>query len=107
MKSSRRNLLLSALSVAIASACYANPGAASFSDDTKPLQTIIPGQEKLKLERADKQRSDGMYFVRFKEAPVASYDGSLAGFAATNIQVNQSNKQASGLLNSQSKASLQ
>ncbi|KIO36420.1 S8 family serine peptidase [Shewanella sp. cp20] len=99
MKSSRRNLLLSALTAAIACASYA--------DDTKPVQTIIPGQEKLKLERADKQRSDDMYFVRFKQSPVASYDGSLKGFAATNIQINKANKQASGLLNSHSEASLQ
>ncbi|QDF76292.1 MULTISPECIES: S8 family serine peptidase [Shewanella] len=99
MKLSRRSLLLSALTAAIACSTHA--------DDTKPLQTLIPGQEKLKLERADKQRNDGMYFVRFKESPVASYDGSLAGYAATNIQINTANKQASGLLNSHSKASLQ
>ncbi|WP_394229548.1 S8 family serine peptidase [Shewanella colwelliana] len=98
MKLSRRYLVLSAVSSVLAFSSQADSG--------KPLNTINPGEEKIKLERASKQRTDGMYFVRLKERALASYDGSVSGYAATSLKVNQANKTASGVLNLTSQASI-
>lgn len=98
MKNSRKYLVLSAVSTVLAFSSYADSG--------KPLNTINPGQEKLKLERANKVRNDGMYFVRFKDSALASYDGSITGYSATSINANQANKTTTGVLNINSQASV-
>ncbi|MCW3171518.1 S8 family serine peptidase [Shewanella subflava] len=98
MKNSRKYLVLSAVSTVFAFSSYADSG--------KSLNTINPGQEKIKLERASKIRTDGMYFVRFKDSAVASYDGSVAGYSATSIKANKSNKTTNGVLNLKSPASV-
>ncbi|QIR15581.1 S8 family serine peptidase [Shewanella aestuarii] len=98
MKLSSKYLVLSAVSSVLAFSSHADSG--------KPLNTINPGQEKLKLERANKVRNDGMYFVRFKDSALASYDGSVTGYSATSIKANQANKTAAGVLNIHSPASV-
>ena len=98
MKISSRYLVLSALTSMLAFTSHADSG--------KPLNSINTGQEKLKLERADKLRTDGLYFVRLKDSALASYDGSVTGYTATSIKANQTNKTAAGVLNLKSQASV-
>ncbi|MDO6678325.1 S8 family serine peptidase [Shewanella sp. 4_MG-2023] len=98
MKLSSRYLVLSAVSSVLAFSSHADSG--------KPLNSINPGQEKIKLERAGKMRTDGLYFVRLKDSALASYDGSVTGYAATSIKSNQSNKTTAGVLNLKSQASV-
>ncbi|WP_275974898.1 S8 family serine peptidase [Shewanella gaetbuli] len=78
-----------------------------FADDAVPVNTVIPGKEKIKQIHNNKTRTDNMYFVRFKDEPVASYRGGVEGLAATHIQTtNNQNKTGSGVLNLQSSASI-
>ncbi|WP_076540815.1 S8 family serine peptidase [Shewanella sp. UCD-KL21] len=101
MKLSRISLVLG-----FTAATMVNSGFAA-SDDVKQINSVIPGQEKLQQVRGDKTRSDQLYFVRFKDSPVASYQGDIMGYSATNIQAsNQKNKTAKGVLDLNSRVSI-
>ncbi|WP_019029987.1 S8 family serine peptidase [Colwellia piezophila] len=99
------NSKLTWLTLACSSALACSAFAGEKDDGISPFKPIV-GQERLKLERAIKMRTDSLYFVQLEDQSLASYQGGVSGLTATSIQnVQQSNKTAKGMLNVQSSAS--
>ncbi|GLX81678.1 S8 family serine peptidase [Thalassotalea eurytherma] len=77
------------------------------TDDARATHQINPTKEKIKMMRADKARSDSLYFVQFTDSPLANYSGDLKGYTATSIAANSANVTKNGVLNTKSASSIQ
>lgn len=75
-------------------------------DDVIAKHQPIVGKEKINIARSKKVRSDSLYYVQLEQSPLATYQGDVKGYTATNILASgQSNSIAGGVLNTKSSAS--